>query len=274
MENINILVVTAHPDDEAFCAGAIYKLVHSLGVEVDLALVTNGEGGFRYADFGEAIYGLKLTNEAIGRAYLPAIRKRELMDSGSILGIRNYFFLDQCDHSYTRSVEESLAVWDEGFIRSYFRKILKVGGYDFVFLMLPYAETHGHHKAATILMLETIWEMPQEKRPIALGGKSTFFLDKVSEWGGLEGYPITSVDTTLPILEFDKEQPLGHKGLLHYGIIVNWVIAAHKTQGTMQRLINKGRYEQYFFFNMNDLTRFGQAESLFTRLAESPIEGA
>ena len=45
---------------------------------VDLALITNGEGGYKYSTLAEDIYGLELTDEEVGRKYLPDIRKKEL----------------------------------------------------------------------------------------------------------------------------------------------------------------------------------------------------
>src|SRR5712691_8335608 len=74
----NVLLVTAHPDDDALFGGAVYKITHQLGGRVDLFLVTNGEGGFHYSTLSEPIYGLKLSDEKVGREYLPGIRKREL----------------------------------------------------------------------------------------------------------------------------------------------------------------------------------------------------
>ncbi|HZF12497.1 MAG TPA: PIG-L family deacetylase, partial [Thermoanaerobaculia bacterium] len=80
----NVLLVTAHPDDDALFGGAVYKITHQLGGRVDLFLVTNGEGGFHYSTLSEPIYGLKLSDEKIGREYLPGIRKRELLAGGKI----------------------------------------------------------------------------------------------------------------------------------------------------------------------------------------------
>jgi len=68
----SVLLVTAHPDDETVFAGSVFKLVHRLGGSVDLAVVTNGEAGFRYATLAEGIYGLPISEERIGRAQLRA----------------------------------------------------------------------------------------------------------------------------------------------------------------------------------------------------------
>ena len=49
-----------------------------------------------------------------------------------------------------------------------------------------------------------------------------------------------------PIHEFDRTQPFGHRDKLDYRVVVNWVIAAHKSQGTMQLAMNKGERERFF----------------------------
>ena len=72
-----VLIITAHPDDETGCAAAVYKITHSLKGKVDLALITNGEAGFKYSTLAEDIYGAELTDEAIGRKLLPTIRKKK-----------------------------------------------------------------------------------------------------------------------------------------------------------------------------------------------------
>ena len=77
-------IVTAHPDDEVNFAVTVYKITHDLHGVVDLALVTNGEGGYKYSTLAESVYGLELTDEKVGRQYLPTIRKQELMAGGKI----------------------------------------------------------------------------------------------------------------------------------------------------------------------------------------------
>jgi hypothetical protein len=51
-----VLVVTAHPDDHAEFAAVIYKITHDLGGVVDLVVITNGEGGFKYSTLAESYY--------------------------------------------------------------------------------------------------------------------------------------------------------------------------------------------------------------------------
>ncbi len=90
-----VLIVVAHPDDEACFAATVYEITHNLGGVVDQLVITNGEGGYRYSLLAEPVYGVALTDEAVGRAALPEIRKRELLEAGKILGIANHFFLDR-----------------------------------------------------------------------------------------------------------------------------------------------------------------------------------
>ena len=52
-----ILCITAHPDDEIAFAGTLFKIATHLEGSCDLAVITNGEGGYKYSTIGESIYG-------------------------------------------------------------------------------------------------------------------------------------------------------------------------------------------------------------------------
>lgn len=268
----SVLIVTAHPDDDAMFAATVYRVTHGLGGTVDLALITDGSGGYRYAGPSEAIYGLDLTDERIARQYLPAIRKRELMEGGSIVGIRNYFFLDEFDHGYTENVDTVLThVWDTERVRSRLSHIMARGSYDFVFVHLPRQDFHAHHKSATILALETATALPASERPVVLGSFVGAKNDtSLTGFQQLPGYPITRVRAGGPHFFFDKTQPLDDTGRLNYHIVVNWLIAAHKSQGTMQLLMNAGDVERFWFFAANDDSGFAAAEDLFRKLNPHP----
>ena len=254
-------------------AGSVYKITHGLGGVVDLALVTDGSGGFGYAYLAEPIYGLELTEAQVAREYLPTIRKRELMEAGAILGIRNYFFLDAYDNAYTENVDSVLSyVWDAEALRSDLATIMRRGSYDFVFAHLPVPTFHAHHVAATILALLAARSLPEERRPIVLG---SFIADSedpsrfdYSDYDGLEGYPITRVRDDVGPFVFDRKQPLREDGRLDYRIPVNWVIAEHKTQGTMQLLMNMGDIERFWYFEMDDPAKLARTRELFEKLAE------
>jgi LmbE family N-acetylglucosaminyl deacetylase len=271
-DELNVLLVVAHPDDEAMFAATVYKITHTLKGGVDLALVTDGSGGFHYAQLAEPIYGLKLTDEKIARRYLPAIRKQELMAGGKIIGLRNYFFLDEFDNAYTENVDTVLThVWNADRVRARLREIMARGDYDFVFVHLPIPNFHAHHKAASILALEAARELPDSARPVVLGSfvgsreDSTQF--GAAGFSEHPGYPITRVRADIPPFVFDRGEPLSEDGRLDYRIVVNWLIAEHKSQGTMQLFVNRGDSERFWLFEMNGPDALARTRRLFERLS-------
>lgn len=265
-----ILVVTAHPDDDALFAGANYKIIHDLKGTVDLALITNGEGGYKYSTLAEDYYGIELTIEDTGRKYLPEIRKKELEAGGAIIGIRNYFYFDQKDNRYitTENIREILDsnVWDLDYIRSKLKDILIKEKYDFVFIMTPTEGTHAHHSSSAILALQTIQSLDEGARPIVLAGSGSSLSDTVKNiYKGLKGFPITNVSDTIPF-QFDRTQKFGFREVLDYKIIVNWLIAEHKSQGTMQLGMNRGDIENYWYLDINPESGKIKTQELFDRL--------
>ena len=266
--NPSVLIVTAHPDDDAMFAATVYRITHGLGGAVDLVLVTDGSGGFRYSALAEPIYGLDLTDERIARQHLPAIRKKELMAGGDIVGIRNYFFLDELDNAYTEDIDTVMThVWDVDRIRDRIADVMTKGHYDVVFVHLPRANFHAHHKAATILALEATQSLPVDQRPVVLGSfvgsKNDTTLTGFTQH---EGFPITGVRSGGPHFLFDRTTPLEETGRLNYHIVVNWLIAEHKSQGTMQFLMNAGDVERFWYFTANEPGRFDDITRLFDRI--------
>ncbi len=260
-----ILLVTAHPDDDALFSATVWKTTKLLNGTVDLALLTNGEGGYRYSTLGNYVYGLELDKEEVGRAHLPTIRKKELIAGGDIVGIRNYFFFDQQDFYFTRDVEETLEKWDTEFSVEKLHSIMLEEEYDFLFLMLPFDQFHGHHKAATVLALEAMMLLPEEDRPIALQafvrrGQE----DEGVEFTELEGHPNTKIMEGVTF-EFDRNQTFGFNDRMNYNIIANWVIAEHKSQGTMQLLSQNstGIIEQYWYVEINGTSGLEKTRRFF-----------
>lgn len=265
-----VLVVVAHPDDDASFAGTNYKIVHDLKGIVDIALITNGEGGYKYSTLAEDIYGLELTDEEVGRKYLPEIRKKELEAGGKIIGIRNYYYFNQKDHRYITSadIKEILDsnIWDMGYIKEKLSDLIQNEKYDFVFIITPTLTTHAHHSSVGILMLETVSTLDSNDRPIVLGGTNTRSSDTTKYfYKGLQDYPITKVSDSTSFI-FDRTQKFGYKDMLNYKIIVNWLIAEHKSQGTMQLSMNQGDYEKYWYFDINSKRGLFKTKTLFERL--------
>lgn len=274
-EGPRVLLVTAHPDDDALFAGAVYQITHALDGRVDVAVVTNGEGGYKYSDLSIPIYGINLIDEKTARERLPGIRKKEMIAGGSIVGMRNYFFFDQKDQEYTTDLEKGTAPWDKEMVRGRLHNILMDGHYDFVFVMLPVTTTHAHHQGAALLGLEAVSKLPAESRPIVLGatGYKKSNPDRVT-FTGREELPLTRIKPGAPVFEFDRSRKFGFKNALDYNMIVNWVIAEHKSQGTMQGVMNALDVEQYFYFDLNREDGIQKARALFDKLAQASPPGA
>jgi N-acetylglucosamine malate deacetylase 2 len=270
-----ILCVVAHPDDEIAFAGTLFKNAHMLDGASDVLVITNGEGGFKYSTLAEDYYGLELTDEEIGRAELPAIRREEFLRGCRWMGVRDALFLDQQDHRYTQDPEEVLdpgvTPWDLVFIKQTLRTVLREGDYDLVFTLAPTGETHGHHKAATILALEAVRDLPPGQRPAVLCVRGSEIGTEPEKFSGLSNYPITGIHFGLAPIVFDRTEGFGYKGRLNYKIIANWATAEHRSQGTMQLGMNQTDHENYYFFEINSPSATERARRIFTQLEGSPF---
>ena len=126
--------------------------------------------------------------------------------------------------------------------------------------------THAHHSSTGILALETVNSMDPETRPIILGGTIWNANDTSNKvYSGFEPYPVTSVSDTIPFI-FDRTQKFSYRDALDYKIIVNWLIAEHKSQGTMQLGMNRGDYEVYWYFDINPENGKEKTQELFDKL--------
>lgn len=265
---IRALIVVAHPDDESCMAATVYEITHNLGGTVDQLVITNGEGGYRYSLLAESYYGVPLTDESVGRAALPEIRKRELLDSGHILGIANHFFLDQRDVRYTQDVDEVLNThWNAPVVLADVARRMNSGNYDFVFSLFPTPETHGGHKAATLTALAAAQQIPGRK-PVVLGCQDALSGDeKLPSWTGMQSarHPFS----VLPeVFTTDRAVKFGFRDALDYQIIVNWVIAAHKSQGAFQMDMNRADREEFAILDDGARDEAGRAATLFKALSE------
>jgi LmbE family N-acetylglucosaminyl deacetylase len=269
-----VLVITAHPDDETGMAAVIYKITHDLKGTVDQCVITNGEAGYKYSTLGNDYYGLELTDPEVGRANLPRIRKQELINAGKIIGMNNIFFLDQQDAHYGLDEREPLDTsWNVTWIDTRLRDIMTKTKYDYVFCLIPVPETHGGHKAATLLALRAVKELPLSQRPIILGVSASAKGDTATtKFSQLKTYTETRMEGDSALYRFDMSAPFGYKGALNYKIIVNWEIAEHKSQGTMQLYMNHGDYENFWYFAINGPAGQAKCKTLFEQLKKIPYE--
>jgi LmbE family N-acetylglucosaminyl deacetylase len=229
------LLVVAHPDDEYYFAATVYRIAVQLGGRVDELIITNGEGGFRYSALAAPYYKESLTIEAIGRKELPAIRRKETIHAGKVLGIQKHFFLNQKDESFTTDEEEGPnREWNSELITRKIAALVKRGQYRYVLSVLPRSTTHGHHQAATALAAYAIQTLPENLRPALLGFDTdaaeyipTPQAEKDQRWTSTYAYA------------FDRTTAFGFQKVLTYQIVVNWMIAEHKSQGLLQTMMNK-----------------------------------
>lgn len=254
-----VLGVIAHPDDETAFAATLYKITAQLDGICDLVVITNGEGGFKYATLAERIYGVELTDETVGRAALPAIRRREMIAAAGVLGLRRIEFLGQKDHRYSTDLAEVLGpearVWDLTAVRAALARVLASERYGFVIGLAPTLETHAHHQAATALLAEAVRTLPEAVRPVML-------VARVRGADEAPGGPF----------QLDRTQKFGFQEKLDYRIVVNWDIAAHKSQGTMQLAMNQGEREEFTLFGDPSGEAARRTAELFERLRQPQFE--
>jgi LmbE family N-acetylglucosaminyl deacetylase len=266
-----VLVVIAHPDDESTFSVTLYKIVKEQHGTVDLFVITNGEAGFKYCTLAEQYYGVNLTDEKAGRTNLPRIRKKELMNAGKILGISQYYFQDQEDAHYGLDEKGPLdSTWNTTLIKRHLTQLLKKKHYDFVFTLLPEPGTHGEHKAAAILALNTIAALPLSERPVILGAITQNKTDSIFKFNQYTNYLETQTITDTPLFEVDRTASFSYKNRVNYKVIANWEIAEHKSQGFTQMTMNDGDLEEFWYFKINGTEAVAKCENLFKLLRQVP----
>jgi LmbE family N-acetylglucosaminyl deacetylase len=266
-----VLVVIAHPDDETTISVTLYKIAKEQHGQVDLFVITNGEAGYKYATLAENYYGSTLTDEKTGRQSLPRIRKLELMKAGHILGVSNYYFADQGDTKYTLNERQPMdSCWKVATVRKKLRKILTTQQYDFVFCMLPEPQTHGQHKAAALLALDVMRDLPSTERPVILGALLTNKIAPAFKFTRLGEYAETQVLTDTAFFSIDRTESFSYHNRVNYKVIANWDIAEHKSQGVTQMTMNEGDLEQFWFFKQNAPDGLEKCKQLFNELKRTP----
>jgi N-acetylglucosamine malate deacetylase 2 len=248
---VKVLLIVAHPDDESECAAFVYRVTHELDGTVDQVVVTNGEGGNQYSGPAQAYYRSS-TDEGAWRRQLARIRRRELIEAGRILGIRNHYFLGQTDTGFTYEPSDGFRAWDTNWIRQNLVWLLKCEDYDLIILLLPTTNTHGHHKTVALLSLEAIAELDAEDRPAVLGVRTLGTEDAGPEaFFGLDSYPSTRTTAPEPVWVFDRRTPMNCHRALDYSIVSNWVIAEHKSQGAFQMEFGRRTHECFWLFHVS-----------------------
>jgi LmbE family N-acetylglucosaminyl deacetylase len=267
-----VLMAVAHPDDEYFFAATVYRITHRLNGVVDQMVFTDGRDGYHYSTLAEPFYGLKLTDPKVAAEKLPAIRKQELEQSGKILGIHQHFFMNHLDQK-TRSYDETFKLWGgKEKVKSELKDQLTSGHYDFVLIQLPTDSNHEHHKAVALATLEVLKEMASDRRPVILASSARMEGEtpeaiKQDDPEDSRNYTSDSKNEITRVsserLSIDRNTPYGFKNSLSDQMVVNWMIAAHKSQGLFQKYSNHHRFEEFRIFNLNSEKAIEKARALF-----------
>ena len=263
-----LLIVAAHPDDEYAFAATTYRLTRELGWAADHVVITNGEAGYRYSALAEAVYGVGLTGESQGRSRLPAIRRRETLAAGKVLGIRRHYFLDQRDSGFaTDAAAAPTSNWDRAAVLSFLTGLVHREHYDAIFTLLPTAETHGHHRAATLLALEAAAD-PARRSPPPAAGEPTRAPPRRPPNSSAACPASRCPAPTASGLRFvfNRDASFGYRNALNYQIVVNWFIAEHKSQGLFQTDSGKHQLEQFWLFEASGRDAERRAREFAARL--------
>jgi LmbE family N-acetylglucosaminyl deacetylase len=265
-----VLAVLARPDDEVAFAGTLFKVTTFLGGACDAVVLTGGESSFEHAALAEPLYRRELGPGA-SREDRVEVRRAEMFASAEVLALRTLYFLEARDPGGTTDLDAVLGAgadeWDLAGLRAKLRAIVVEGEYDFVIAPAPAADSRAEHKAAALLATEAALALPEDRRPVVLVGQARG-RDNAS---ALAFAPEESGVPVGPFV-FDRTQRFGPRDGLDYRIVVNWTIAAHKSQGALQLAVQRDEREEYFLFGVRDLASARKAADLFERLRGRQFE--
>jgi LmbE family N-acetylglucosaminyl deacetylase len=269
------LLVVAHPDDESECAAILYRITHELGGAVDQVVVTNGEAGTQFSAPAQAYYGLSFGQEPAGRKRLARLRRKEALRAAQILGIRHNYFFEQKDTGFTFDPLDGFHAWNIDLVQSELLGLLKRERYDLVLVLLPSADTHGHHQTVAQITLETVANLEPGDRPAVLGTRTvTSEMEHPESFSELEGFPLTRTTSSQPAWTFDRRTPLKCHRALDYSVVVNWVIAEHKSQGIFQMEYSRRTQEHFWLFEAGGPSGAARWRNFLHKVDECPLSHA
>ncbi len=140
---VDILVVVAHPDDEAFFTPYLARAINDMHKRVAVIFSTRGGSG---ANHEARERGPALANE----------REIEAREACARLGITLVWFLDGKDTA-SQNVMDSLANWGHGANLERLVGLIRLTRPEVVFTHLPgvfIGENHGDHQATAVLVTE------------------------------------------------------------------------------------------------------------------------
>ena len=238
---------------------------------VDMAVMTDGGGGFADSQLGALYYNLNLTDSIVARTHLPMLRKQEILNAGKIMGVRNIYFMEQPDDWYTTDPKPYISGknWDIPYVERRMDRLLADRDYDFVITMLPHAGQHGHHKTSVLMALRAIQRFKGPHKPIVIAGSPMNATSKPMEFSMLEGYPETKIKADAPTFTLNRAFRFKENDKVSYKIVADWVISEYKSQGAIQENgIHKTDMEVYRYYDLNDSKGISKVQKLFDDLAK------
>ena len=144
--DLDVLVIGAHPDDEAFGLAAYGQWNEFADVQVGVITVTRGEGG----------------GNAVGTEEGPALgvlREAEEREAVSYAGIEHIYNLDKVDFYYTVSAPLTEETWGYEDTLERVVRVVRATTPDVIITMnpAPTPGNHGHHQVAARLAVDAFY---------------------------------------------------------------------------------------------------------------------
>ena len=213
----SVLYVAAHPDDEN--TQAITYLARGRGYRTAYLSLTRGDGG-------QNLLGPQL-REPLGVA-----RTEELLAARRLDGGRQYFTRAR-DFGYSKTVRETLEVWDRQAVLSDIVRVIRTFRPDVIITRFSpeSSDTHGHHTASAVLALEAfkLAGNPQAF-PEQLGDLAAWQPTRIVHNVGMLGAAVPATQAAAPLITLDvggTDPVLGET----FAEIARRSRAMHKTQG-------------------------------------------
>ena len=88
----------------------------------------------------------------------------------------------------------------------------------------------------------------------------------------LDSLPITKLKPNVAPFTFDRSTKFGFNDRLNYKIITNWLVAEHKSQGTVQLGMNEIDLETFWYFDINSADDIERTRTFFADIAVVPFK--
>jgi hypothetical protein len=125
-----------------------------------------------------------------------------------------------------------------------------------------------------VLALQAVEALPEANRPVVLAADPAPANQPPLAFLKNPRFPITAVWDGAPVFEFDRRAAFGYDKALNYQIVVNWMIAEHKSQGLFQTDSNKHDVERYWLFRSSGSGALEKTRALFAALRPAEPEKA